>query len=68
MWHKKKMIRSQKVCSQTCSGEIPPVKTDDDEKSNDSNPGDESEGESKVDGDEKVDVSSPWDEPECANK
>merc|ERR1712107_708649 len=48
--------------------EIPPVKTDGDEKANDSNPWGESEGESKVEGDEKVDDSSPGDEPEGSNK
>jgi len=49
------------------AGEIPPVKTDSDEKANDSIPGDEP-SESKVEGGQKVDDSSPGDEPEGSNK
>jgi len=44
------------------------VKTDGDEKVNDSNPGDMPEGEAKVGSHGKVDDSSPHNEFEGANK
>jgi len=50
------------------TGEIPPVKTDGNEKVNDSNSGDGLEGKSKVGGDGRVDDSSPGNELEGANK